>query len=144
MNGTRNEVGLLAARQQLGNLVHDVTINSTFIYLTDRGRPVAAIVPLSAAEIAERVSTAEQRAEFRKLLDKSSLGAPDAKAAIARTYREQQALPDRWTQLHATDLRQLFDLYRERREVWQESHELAVERVIAEVDFESDKGDVQQ
>lgn len=140
MNGTRIEVGLVDARNQLGNLVHDVTVNGVTVYLTNRGRSVAAIVPLGAAEIANRARAGEHRAEFRKLLDASSLGTPTAKSRIARTRREQQMLPDRWVHLSEPDLRRLLGLYRECRDRG-DRHDLAVNLVLTEVDFEPAKGE---
>jgi prevent-host-death family protein len=48
------EVGIREARAILGDLVHEAAVNGHIAYLTNRGRRVAAVVPLAIAEQAER------------------------------------------------------------------------------------------
>lgn len=47
------EVGLREARTGLADLVTDAAVRGVITYLTNRGRRVAAIVPVPAAEAAE-------------------------------------------------------------------------------------------
>lgn len=48
------EVGIREARENLAELVNEAAVRGVIIYLTNRGRRVAAIVPLDIAETAER------------------------------------------------------------------------------------------
>jgi hypothetical protein len=89
-------------------------------------------------DLPSRVKAAEDRARFRDLLDRSSLGDPDVKAHIEHSRRHSRALPDRWVQLREVDLRCLLDFYAVRREGLGENHETAVAHVLADVDFEPD------
>lgn len=54
MQNNMNEVSLAAARAQLADVVHAASTRGRITYLTNRGRRVAAIVPLSIAEAAEQ------------------------------------------------------------------------------------------
>lgn len=42
-----DEVGIREARAVLGDLAHDAVMRGTVVYLTNRGRRVAALVPLN-------------------------------------------------------------------------------------------------
>lgn len=139
------DLGLQAARERFSLVVHDAVTAGTVTYLTQHGKRMgAAIVPTSLLELAVHIRDAEQRTEFRRKMDASSLGAPEVKVAIARTRRRGQALPERWTQLSQPDLTRLLDHYRERRETYHEDHADAVATVLAEVDFEPDHGDLDE
>lgn len=48
------EVGLREARAELADLVTAAAVRGTITYLTNRGRRVAAVVPVPVAEAAER------------------------------------------------------------------------------------------
>jgi prevent-host-death family protein len=48
------EVGLREARENLAELVSQAAVRGVTTYLTNRGRRVAAIVPVPVAERAER------------------------------------------------------------------------------------------
>lgn len=48
------DVGIREARDNLAELVNEAAVRGVTIYLTNRGRRVAAIVPLDIAETAER------------------------------------------------------------------------------------------
>lgn len=48
------EVGIREAREQFADLVNEAAVRDTITYLTNRGRRVAAIVPLDVAEATER------------------------------------------------------------------------------------------
>jgi prevent-host-death family protein len=48
-----HEISLATARAQLADVVNDAAVRSRITYLTNRGRRVAAIVPLDIAEDAE-------------------------------------------------------------------------------------------
>ncbi len=89
-----------------------------------------------------RVKAAEDRARFREMIDASSLGDPEAKAAIKRGREYNEALPDRWASLRAQDLIDLLELYRDCRETGHDDHPTAVIHVLAEVDFEPSQGDL--
>jgi len=55
-----------------------------------------------------------------------------------------RALPDRWISLRRVDFVNLLEVYRQRREVHREDHEAALERVLAEVEYEPNQGDVDE
>jgi hypothetical protein len=97
-------------------------------------------VMFDAGRLPPRVVEAEQRAHFRELLSRSSLGDPEAQAAIARSRRQSTTLPDRW--MRKADLPALLGLYRDRRETWGEDHDTAVTHVLGEVDYEPDQDDL--
>lgn len=48
------EIGIRDARENLAELVNESAVRGVITYLTNRGRRVAAIVPLNVAEAAER------------------------------------------------------------------------------------------
>jgi prevent-host-death family protein len=55
------EVGLREARIELADLVTDAAVRGVITYLTNRGRRVAAIVPVLAAEAAEHAEQEVQQ-----------------------------------------------------------------------------------
>jgi prevent-host-death family protein len=60
MDPTRSkEVGLRQAREGFAEVVNEVVVRGTITYLTNRGRRIAAIVPLEVAERAERERDSE-------------------------------------------------------------------------------------
>lgn len=94
------------------------------------------------ADLPPRVVAAEQRAHFRELLANSSLGDPEAQAAIARCRRQSAALPDQW--MRKADLPAMLGVYQDRRETWGEDHNTAVAYVLSEVDYEPSQDDLSE
>lgn len=47
------EMGIRDAREDFADLVNEAAVRNTITYLTNRGRRVAAVVPLDIAEAAE-------------------------------------------------------------------------------------------
>lgn len=94
------------------------------------------------ADPSPRIQAAEQRSALRRSLEASSLGDPEVRAAIARHRQYVQALPDRWVRV--ADLPRLLSLYRDRREIWGESHAVATAHVLVEADYEPDQADLDQ
>ena len=50
-----NEMGVVELRAQLADVLHQVVVRGETIYITNRGRRVAAIVSLADAELLERL-----------------------------------------------------------------------------------------
>jgi prevent-host-death family protein len=50
------EAGIRDAREEFADLVNEAAVRGTITYLTNRGRRVAAIVPLAIAENAEKAA----------------------------------------------------------------------------------------
>lgn len=66
----------------------------------------------------------------------------DSAVAIERYQWRAKALPDRWISLRRLDFISLLETYRERREVYNEDHDDALDHVLAEVDFEPNQDDL--
>jgi prevent-host-death family protein len=56
MASDANEISLATARAKLADVVNDAAVRGRITYLTNRGRRVAAIVPVPAAEEAEQAT----------------------------------------------------------------------------------------
>ena len=91
-------------------------------------------------DLPPRVKAAEELQHFRDMLAASSIG--QEREVIEQHRRERQALPDRWVSLRRIDLIGLLEIYRDAREVRNEDHDDALDRVLAEVDFEPNQDDL--
>lgn len=102
-------------------------------YLTHMEPPRAILVNGAAKVLAE--DTADALLSFvREEIDNA--------VKVERFRHTQQALPDRWVSLRRVDFIGLIELYRERREVYNEDHDDALDHLLAEVDFEPNQDDL--